>query len=127
MQAQLVQKRHELQQEINELRERLKRDQDPNKMHIIQELIGVRNVASEAIIYHYETDDTLQELLGQMARIREKATESEAVVRNITKDIQVLDLAKRNLIQSMTTLRRLQMLGAFITFAPSVPSDVQSQ
>jgi hypothetical protein len=53
-----------------------------------------------------------QDLLGQMSRIREKATESEAVVRNITKDIQVLDLAKKNLILSMTTLKRLQMLGA---------------
>ncbi len=46
-----------------------------------------------------------------MSRIREKATESEAVVRNITKDIQILDLAKKNLILSMTMLRRLQMLG----------------
>lgn len=46
-----------------------------------------------------------------MSRIREKATESEAVVRNITKDIQVLDLAKKNLILSLTTLKRLQMLG----------------
>lgn len=55
----------------------------------------------------------VQDLLGQMSRIREKATESEAVVRNITKDIQVLDLAKKNLILSMTTLKRLQMLGAF--------------
>lgn len=49
--------------------------------------------------------------MGQMSRIREKATESEAVVRNITKEIQVLDLAKKNLILSMTTLKRLQMLG----------------
>ena len=55
-----------------------------------------------------------QDLLGQMSRIREKATESEAVVKNITKDIQSLDLAKRNLILSMTTLKRLQMLGMCI-------------
>lgn len=48
-----------------------------------------------------------------MSRIREKATESEAVVRDITKDIQVLDLAKKNLILSMTTLKRLHMLGAY--------------
>jgi hypothetical protein len=47
-----------------------------------------------------------------MSRIQEKATESEAVVRDITKDIQVLDLAKKNLILSMTMLRRLQMLGS---------------
>lgn len=46
-----------------------------------------------------------------MSRIREKATESEAVVRNITKEIQVLDLAKRNLSLGMTTMKRLQMLG----------------
>lgn len=52
----------------------------------------------------------ISELLGQMSRIREKATESEAVVRNITKEIQVLDLAKRNLILSMTTMKRMQSL-----------------
>jgi hypothetical protein len=46
-----------------------------------------------------------------MSRIREKATESEAVVRDITKDIQALDIAKKNLVLSMTTLKRLQMLG----------------
>lgn len=49
-----------------------------------------------------------------MSRIREKATESEAVVRNITKDIQILDTAKKNLILSMTVLRRLQMLSTTI-------------
>ncbi|OBZ70516.1 Vacuolar protein sorting-associated protein 53 [Grifola frondosa] len=54
--------------------------------------------------------EMISDLLGQMSRIREKATESEAVVRNITKEIQVLDLAKKNLILSMTTLKRLQML-----------------
>lgn len=51
-----------------------------------------------------------------MSRIREKATESEAVVKNITKEIQVLDLAKRNLILGMTTLKRLQMLGMSTEF-----------
>ena len=61
-----------------------------------------------------------------MSRIREKATESEAVVRNITKEIQVLDLAKRNLIQSMTALKRLQMLGMCTppTSCPSLPEIV---
>jgi vacuolar protein sorting-associated protein 53 len=47
-----------------------------------------------------------------MNRIREKATESEAIVRSSTKDIQKLDHAKKNLALSMTTLKRLQMLGA---------------
>ncbi|KAK0225464.1 Vps53-like protein [Armillaria fumosa] len=84
-----------LQKEINALQTHLKQSQDSNKMQLIQELIS--------------------ELLSQMSRIREKATESEAVVRNITKDIQVLDLAKKNLILSMTTLKRLQMLVNALT------------
>ncbi|KAF8625638.1 hypothetical protein AX15_005277 [Amanita polypyramis BW_CC] len=80
----------QLRHEIQGLRAELRRSQEPEKMQLIQEMIS--------------------DLLGQMSRIREKATESEAVVRNITKDIQVLDTAKKNLIQSMTVLRRLQML-----------------
>jgi hypothetical protein len=62
--------------------------------------------------YHRKVDAVSQELMGQMSRIREQAIESEAVVRDITKDIQLLDLAKKNLTTSMTTLKRLQMLGA---------------
>ncbi|KAJ3726398.1 Vps53-like protein [Lentinula guzmanii] len=57
-----------------------------------------------------QEEEMISELLSQMSRIREKATESEAVVRSITDDIQVLDLAKKNLASSMTTLKRLQML-----------------
>ncbi|KIY53086.1 hypothetical protein FISHEDRAFT_33844 [Fistulina hepatica ATCC 64428] len=76
--------------EVKDLRAQLKLEQDPTNMQRIQEMIA--------------------DLLSQMSRIREKATESEAVVRNITKDIQALDLAKKNLIYSMTTLKRLHML-----------------
>ncbi|TFY62573.1 hypothetical protein EVJ58_g3787 [Rhodofomes roseus] len=90
IQTQLAQQERELQKEIDVLKEELRRDHDPSRMQLLQEMIS--------------------DLMGQMSRIREKATESEAVVRNITKEIQVLDLAKKNLIQSMTTLKRLQML-----------------
>ncbi|KAM5534575.1 hypothetical protein V8D89_011779 [Ganoderma adspersum] len=90
VQARLAQSERKLQAEIDALREELRKDQNPSRMQLIQEMIS--------------------DLLGQMSRIREKATESEAVVRNITKEIQVLDLAKKNLILSMTTLKRLQML-----------------
>ncbi|KAF5383425.1 hypothetical protein D9757_006101 [Collybiopsis confluens] len=90
VQARLAENQREIQKEIDALHEQLKKNQDPDRMQLIQEMIS--------------------ELLGQMSQIREKATESEAVVRSITKDIQVLDLAKKNLILSMTTLKRLQML-----------------
>ncbi|KAF8070050.1 Vps53-like protein [Lyophyllum atratum] len=93
--ARLAETQRELQTEIDALQAELRRSQDPERMQLIQEMIS--------------------DLLGQMSRIREKATESEAVVRNITKDIQVLDTAKKNLILSMTTLKRLQMLVNALT------------
>ncbi|KDQ21712.1 hypothetical protein BOTBODRAFT_99351 [Botryobasidium botryosum FD-172 SS1] len=90
IQDRLKEDQHALQTEINNLQLELRRNQDPHRMQIIQELIA--------------------ELFSQMNRIREKATESEAIVRDITKDIQVLDLAKQNLILSITALKRFQML-----------------
>ncbi|KZV93409.1 hypothetical protein EXIGLDRAFT_612935 [Exidia glandulosa HHB12029] len=90
VQGRLREDQRALQTQIDELQNELRRDQDPDRMQLIQEMIG--------------------ELFAQMNRIREKATESEAIVRDITKDIQVLDLAKKNLVTSMTTLKRFQML-----------------
>lgn len=52
-----------------------------------------------------------QELLLQTNRIKEKATESEAIVRDITRDIQTLDKGKKNLVASITILKRLQSLS----------------
>ncbi|PPQ72073.1 hypothetical protein CVT26_006708 [Gymnopilus dilepis] len=91
----LKETQEELQKEIDALQAELRVSQDPERMSTIQEMIS--------------------DLLLQMSLIREKATESEAVVRNITKDIQVLDLAKKNLITSMTVMKRLQMLVNAIT------------
>ncbi|KAJ3505368.1 hypothetical protein NLJ89_g7457 [Agrocybe chaxingu] len=93
--ARLAETHQELQKEVDALQAELKDSQDPERMSVIQEMIS--------------------DLLGQMSRIREKATESEAVVKNITKDIQVLDLAKKNLITSMTMMKRLQMLVNALT------------
>ncbi|KAF4621282.1 hypothetical protein D9613_000203 [Agrocybe pediades] len=93
--ARLTETHQELQKEVDQLQAELSISQDPERMSVIQEMIS--------------------DLLGQMSRIREKATESEAVVRNITKDIQVLDLAKKNLITSMTMMKRLQMLVNALT------------
>ncbi|KAG8906708.1 Vacuolar protein sorting-associated protein 53 [Tulasnella sp. 403] len=90
IQAKLATQQQELQSEIDVLRGELRKNQDPGRMQLIQELIS--------------------ELLSQMNRIREKATESEAIVQNITREIQVLDLAKKNLVTSVTALKRLQML-----------------
>jgi hypothetical protein len=90
-------------------------------MQVIQEMISVSSCFS--VRSNFTSVNWHQDLLGQMSIIREKATESEAVVRNITKDIQVLDTAKKNLILSMTTMKRLQMLGmGTLTPRPSFSS-----
>jgi len=99
----------ELQREIDSLQAELRVSQDPEKMLVIQEMISVSGRGALCLLFSLLI--LLQDLLGQMSLIREKATESEAVVRDITKDIQVLDLAKKNLITSMTGMKRLQMLG----------------
>lgn len=57
---------------------------------------------------------SLHHLLGQLSAIREKAADSESTVREITGDIRSLDTAKKNLVGSITALRRLQMLGVCV-------------
>ena len=99
-----------MKQQIDELTAELKANQDPNRMQLIQEMISVRFLTLSSL-YHRDDVALTQELLGQMSRIQEKASESEAIVKNITKDIQILDLAKKNLMLSMTSLQRLQSLG----------------
>lgn len=50
-------------------------------------------------------------LFFKIKEIKEKATQSEQMVQEITQDIKSLDYAKRHLTTSITTLKRLQMLG----------------
>eukprot|EP00730_Choanoeca_flexa_P002597 TRINITY_DN11107_c0_g1_i5.p1 TRINITY_DN11107_c0_g1~~TRINITY_DN11107_c0_g1_i5.p1 ORF type:complete len:881 (+),score=282.96 TRINITY_DN11107_c0_g1_i5:79-2643(+) len=50
------------------------------------------------------------ELMQRITSIGEKAQASEQMVKEITRDIKSLDLAKRNLTQSITTLNHLHML-----------------
>ena len=66
-------------------------------MQLIQEMISVRDRLLRYTTHGLTLVRMLVRifLLGQMSRIREKATESEAVVRDITKDIRMLDTARR--------------------------------
>ncbi|KAI9318920.1 Vps53-like protein [Dichotomocladium elegans] len=53
---------------------------------------------------------TIQSLFEKIQDIKSKATQSEAMVQEITQDVKSLDYAKRHLIHSVTALKRLQML-----------------
>ncbi|WVN88398.1 uncharacterized protein L203_103607 [Cryptococcus depauperatus CBS 7841] len=80
----------EIRERIARLKADLRADQDPGKMSKIQSQIG--------------------QLMQQINVIREKAAESEAIVKNITSDIQRLDVAKNNLVMTIQMLERWTML-----------------
>jgi hypothetical protein len=60
---------------------------------------------------------SLQQLIQQINIIREKAAEAEAIVKNITSDIQRLDIAKRNLTGAITAVKRWNMMRECIFFS----------
>lgn len=100
-----------IREEVEALTKLLETDQDPRRLGELQELIGVASVLPLALPLLLTFSNT-QDLFSQVTAIRDAATESEVVVRDITRDIQSLDLAKRNLVASMNALKRFQMLGA---------------
>lgn len=69
-------------QQIAKLTAELETEIDANRMTQVQQFIAA--------------------LLEQLLLIREKARESENVVKEITRDIRSLDIAKRNVVSSMT-------------------------
>jgi hypothetical protein len=101
----------DLREEISALKSELARDQDPERMQAIQNLIGVRHNRLGPFNLPLMSYPSLQELITQITLIREKASEAEAIVKTITKDIQRLDVAKRNLMGTMTTVKRWTMLS----------------
>ncbi|CAG8576657.1 10577_t:CDS:10, partial [Cetraspora pellucida] len=57
-----------------------------------------------------EAKKAIEELFDRIRQIKEKASQSETMVQEITKDIKSLDYAKKHLTISITALKRLQML-----------------
>ena len=74
--------------------------------------VGGGQVAVEdASVALAEAQSSIVDLFGQIREIKTKAAESEATVRDITRDIKQLDVAKRNLTSAITTLNHSHMLG----------------
>ncbi|VDL48037.1 unnamed protein product [Hymenolepis diminuta] len=57
-----------------------------------------------------EASELIQSLFTKIREVQERATSSELMVAEITKDIQQLDHAKRNLTVSITTLSNLALI-----------------
>uniref|UniRef100_A0A6A7G204 Vacuolar protein sorting-associated protein 53 homolog n=1 Tax=Hirondellea gigas TaxID=1518452 RepID=A0A6A7G204_9CRUS len=58
--------------------------------------------------------EAIQELFAKVKSIKEKANESEIMVKEICRDIKKLDYAKKNLTATITALKRLHMLGSAV-------------
>ena len=61
-----------------------------------------------------EARRAIHELFTKIEHIKTKAEQSEEMVKEITSGIKSLDYAKRHLTVSITTLRRLNMLGTVL-------------
>jgi len=59
-----------------------------------------------------EAHQAIQELFGRIRNIKEKADQSEHMVKKITSDIKQMDNAKKHLTDSIRTLERLRFLIA---------------
>lgn len=57
-----------------------------------------------------ESQKVIMQLFSQVREIKTKAEKSEEMVREITRDIKLLDTAKRNLTTAITCLNHLHML-----------------
>lgn len=57
-----------------------------------------------------EAQVAISQLFGRIKDIRAKAEKSEHTVREITRDIKQLDIAKKNLTSAITTLNHLHFL-----------------
>ena len=58
----------------------------------------------------FKAKQSIEELILNMNLVKSQANQSESMVNNITDDIRILDCAKKNLTNSVTVLKRIQML-----------------
>ena len=72
-----------------------------------------------------EAQTAIVQLFTQIRDIKQKAGESEAMVRDITRDIKQLDTAKKNLTTAITTLNHLHMLVGGVTKLQDMARDRQ--
>ncbi|KAJ3027828.1 UNVERIFIED_CONTAM: Vacuolar protein sorting-associated protein 53 [Siphonaria sp. JEL0065] len=72
-----------------------------------------------------ECTDSILALFEKIKRIREKAAASEQLVHDITREITSLDQAKKNLMLSMATVKKLQMLASSLDHMKTIMARKQ--
>ncbi|CAG0897448.1 unnamed protein product, partial [Cyprideis torosa] len=89
-------------------------EMESRSLDIEKEIHGVIRAEKDAAQEGHESliqaKKDMQELFGKIREIKWKSEESEMKVKEITRDIKTLDLAKRNLTTAITTLNHVHML-----------------
>ena len=70
----------------------------------------LQNNAEMGARFTQEAKAAIQELFSQIKEIKVKTEVSESMVKEITRDIKQLDVAKKNLTASIATLHHLHIL-----------------
>ncbi|ESO97342.1 hypothetical protein LOTGIDRAFT_214182 [Lottia gigantea] len=91
---------------VGKIRHKIRRLDDEVR-HVVR---GQTNVGEEGRQALEEAQKAIQDLFSKIKDIKDKAEKSEAMVKEITRDIKQLDHAKRHLTSSITTLNHLHML-----------------
>ncbi|KAK6623010.1 hypothetical protein RUM43_008862 [Polyplax serrata] len=86
-----------------------------NKIHSIDEemrtvIRGQTSLSKDGSTSLEQAKAVINQLLAHAGKIKSQAAESEDTVREITRDIKLLDAAKKNLTIAITTLNHLHML-----------------
>ena len=72
--------------------------------------LNAQIAAAQSLDRMSQAQERITELFIHIHHLRAGATESEIIVREITRDIKNLDLAKKNIVSSITGVKRFQML-----------------
>lgn len=72
-----------------------------------------------------EAKKAVRELFERIQGIKSKAEQSEVLVRDVCRDIKSLDIAKRNLTHTITSLKRLVMLVTALEQLRTLAADRQ--
>ncbi|CAB3401364.1 unnamed protein product [Caenorhabditis bovis] len=82
-------------------------DLDHELAYLVESNANVSERAEDAL---REAQSAMEELEKSIGNIRESTKSSDEIVREMTRDIKQLDVAKRNLTASITTLHHLHIL-----------------
>ncbi|KAH0544502.1 hypothetical protein FGG08_001400 [Glutinoglossum americanum] len=95
---------------VSSISDALRSYQDELDEEIAELVVAQSDSDAQSVKQIKDAKADLTELFQKIENVRERATQTEQAISEMTADIKRLDRTKRNLTLSMTALKRLQML-----------------